>query len=193
VVQRFSRRGPVGGRGARTIEWGRRRIDPWRPGERPAAPREDAPMTDSPKGRAQVGVIGLAVMGSNLARNLAHHGYTVALYNRTTAKTDAVMAEHGDEGDFAPSAELADFVASLEKPRRMIIMVKAGPGTDALIDQLVPLLEPGDIVVDGGNAFFEDTRRREQALREHDLHFVVAGIFGGEVGALERPSIMPGG
>jgi len=143
--------------------------------------------------RAEVGVIGLAVMGSNLARNLAHHGHTVALYNRTTAKTDELVAAHGSEGDFVPSAELGDFVRSLEKPRRMIIMVKAGAGTDAIIDQLVPLLEPGDIVVDGGNAHFEDTRRREHYLREHDLHFVGAGISGGEVGALEGPSIMPGG
>ena len=150
-------------------------------------------MSESTQGKAQIGVIGLAVMGSNLARNLARRGHTVALYNRTTAKTDDLVAEHGSEGDFVASGELADFVASLEKPRRMIIMVKAGPGTDAVIDQLVPLLEPGDIVVDGGNAHFEDTRRREKALREHDLHFVGAGISGGEVGALEGPSIMPGG
>jgi len=150
-------------------------------------------MTQPPQARAQVGVIGLAVMGSNLARNLASRGHTVALYNRTTAKTDDLVAAHGSEGDFVASGELVDFVASLEKPRRMIIMVKAGPGTDAVIDQLVPLLEPGDIVVDGGNAHFEDTRRREKALREHQLHFVGAGISGGEVGALEGPSIMPGG
>ncbi len=142
---------------------------------------------------AQVGVIGMAVMGSNLARNLARHGHRVALFNRTAAKTEAVMAEHGSEGDFRPFFELADFVASLERPRRIIIMVKAGPATDATIDALIPLLEPGDIVVDGGNAFFEDTRRREARLREVGLHFVGAGISGGEVGALEGPSIMPGG
>ena len=142
---------------------------------------------------ANVGVIGMAVMGSNLARNLARNGYSVALYNRTTSRTDAVVAEHGSEGDFRPSAELADFVASLERPRRIIIMVQAGRGTDATIDALVPLLEEGDIVVDGGNAKFQDTRRREAALREHKLHFVGAGISGGEVGALEGPSIMPGG
>ena len=142
---------------------------------------------------ANVGVIGMAVMGSNLARNLAHHGHRVAIYNRTTAKTDAVMAEHGTEGDFRPAVDLPEFVASLEQPRRIIIMVQAGAGTDATIDALVPLLDEGDIVVDGGNAFFEDTRRREKALREHGLHFVGAGISGGEVGALEGPSIMPGG
>ena len=142
---------------------------------------------------AQVGVIGMAVMGSNLARNLAHRGFRVALYNRTAARTDEVIALHGSEGDFAPFHELADFVASLERPRRVILMVKAGGPTDATIDALVPLLEKGDIVVDGGNSFFQDTRRREQRLRDLGLHFVGAGISGGEVGALEGPSIMPGG
>ncbi|MEE6282083.1 NADP-dependent phosphogluconate dehydrogenase [Georgenia sunbinii] len=142
---------------------------------------------------AQIGVIGLAVMGSNLARNLARHGYGVALYNRTTAKTDEVMAAHGDEGAFVPSATLEEFVASLERPRKMIIMVKAGGPTDAVIESLIPLLEEGDIVVDGGNAHYEDTRRREAALRDVGLHFVGAGISGGEEGALNGPSIMPGG
>ena len=142
---------------------------------------------------AQVGVIGMAVMGSNLARNLAHRGFRVALYNRTAARTDEVIALHGSEGDFAPFHELADFVASLERPRRVILMVKAGGPTDATIDALIPLLEKGDIVVDGGNSFFQDTRRREQRLRDLGLHFVGAGISGGEVGALEGPSIMPGG
>ena len=142
---------------------------------------------------AQIGVIGLAVMGSNLARNFARNGYTVALYNRTTAKTDEVVAAHGHEGTFVPSASLEEFVASLERPRKMIIMVKAGGPTDAVIDSLVPLLEEGDIVVDGGNAHYEDTRRREKALREVGLHFVGAGISGGEEGALNGPSIMPGG
>ena len=142
---------------------------------------------------AQVGVIGMAVMGSNLARNLARRGFRVALYNRTAARTDEVIALHGFEGDFVPSHDLADFVASLERPRRVILMVKAGGPTDATIDALVPLLEKGDIVVDGGNSFFQDTRRREQRLRDLGLHFVGAGISGGEVGALEGPSIMPGG
>ena len=142
---------------------------------------------------ANVGVVGMAVMGSNLARNLAHKGHSVAVFNRTASRTDAMIAEHGTEGDFRPAHELADFVASLERPRRIIIMVKAGAPTDATIDALVPLLEEGDIVVDGGNAFFEDTRRREEKLRGLGLHFVGAGISGGEVGALEGPSIMPGG
>jgi len=141
----------------------------------------------------QVGVIGMAVMGSNLARNLARRGFRVALYNRTAARTDEVIALHGFEGDFAPSHDLTDFVASLERPRRVILMVKAGGPTDATIDALIPLLVKGDIVVDGGNSFFQDTRRREQRLRDLGLHFVGAGISGGEVGALEGPSIMPGG
>ena len=143
-------------------------------------------------GSAHVGVIGMAVMGSNLARNLAHHGYHVAIYNRTAAKTLEVAAEFPQEG-FIVAETLEDFVASLEKPRRMILMVKAGAATDATIDQLVPLLEAGDIVVDGGNSFFQDTRRREAQLREVGLHFVGTGISGGEVGALEGPAIMPGG
>ncbi len=142
---------------------------------------------------AQVGVIGMAVMGSSLARNIARHGYRTAIYNRTTSKTDAVIEDHGDEGDFVPASELEEFVASLERPRRIIIMVAAGKGTDATIESLVPLLDQGDIVVDGGNSFYQDTRRREAALREKGLHFVGAGISGGEVGALEGPSIMPGG
>ncbi|WP_324653987.1 NADP-dependent phosphogluconate dehydrogenase [Georgenia sp. H159] len=142
---------------------------------------------------AQIGVIGLAVMGSNLARNLARHGYAVALYNRTTAKTDELVGAYGEEGTFVPSSTLEEFVASLERPRKMIIMVKAGGPTDAVIESLIPLLEEGDIVVDGGNAHYEDTRRREAALRDVGLHFVGAGISGGEEGALNGPSIMPGG
>jgi 6-phosphogluconate dehydrogenase len=142
---------------------------------------------------ANIGVVGLAVMGSNLARNLVRHGHRVALFNRSPERTSALVADHGSEGDFVASESLEDFVASLERPRRVVVMVKAGAGTDAVIDQLVPLLEEGDIVVDGGNAHFEDTRRREAGLREHGLHFVGTGISGGEVGALEGPSIMPGG
>ncbi|MGJ3507081.1 NADP-dependent phosphogluconate dehydrogenase [Enemella sp. A6] len=142
---------------------------------------------------ADVGVMGMAVMGSNLARNFARHGYAVALFNRTQAKTDAVMAEHGGDGDLRPTATVEEFVASLERPRRIVIMVQAGAATDATIESLLPHLEDGDIVVDGGNAHYEDTRRREKYLREKNLHFVGAGISGGEEGALNGPSIMPGG
>jgi 6-phosphogluconate dehydrogenase len=143
--------------------------------------------------QARIGVIGLAVMGSNLARNLARNGHPVALYNRTSAKTKALMDEFGHEGRFVPAETPEELVASLERPRRMVIMVKAGAPTDAVIDQFAALLEPGDVIIDGGNAHFADTQRREAALRERDLHFVGAGISGGEEGALLGPSIMPGG
>ncbi|MDO5677794.1 MAG: NADP-dependent phosphogluconate dehydrogenase [Propionibacteriaceae bacterium] len=142
---------------------------------------------------ASVGVMGMGVMGSNLARNLARNGYRVALWNRSYGPTAEVIAEHGHEGDFVPAEELADFVASLERPRRIILLIKAGGPTDSTIDAVVPFLEAGDIVVDGGNAHFADTRRREEKLRAMGLHFVGAGVSGGEVGALEGPSIMPGG
>ena len=142
---------------------------------------------------AQIGVTGLAVMGSNLARNFARNGYTVALHNRTAAKTHALVDEFGSEGDFIATDSAKDFVAALERPRRLIIMVKAGDPTDAVIAEFAPLLEPGDVIIDGGNAHFADTRRREQQLREQGIHFVGTGISGGEEGALHGPSIMPGG
>ncbi|HEX3490334.1 MAG TPA: NADP-dependent phosphogluconate dehydrogenase [Streptosporangiaceae bacterium] len=142
---------------------------------------------------ADIGVTGLAVMGRNLARNLARHGYAVALHNRSPERTRSLVAEHGDEGTFVPSESMADFVASLRRPRAVIIMVQAGPATDAVINELTPLLDAGDIVVDCGNSHFTDTRRREAALREAGLHFVGCGVSGGEEGALLGPSIMPGG
>ncbi|WP_058234878.1 NADP-dependent phosphogluconate dehydrogenase [Devriesea agamarum] len=147
----------------------------------------------SPANVADIGVTGMAVMGSNLARNLAHKGFNVAIHNRSVAKTEKVMDEHGDEGSFYPSESMDDFVASLQKPRVAIIMVKAGRATDAVIDELASRMEPGDIIVDCGNALFTDTLRREAALREKGLHFVGAGVSGGEEGALNGPSIMPGG
>ena len=142
---------------------------------------------------ADIGVVGMAVMGSNLARNLASRGHTVALYNRTNSRTDQVMSEHGSEGAFVPSHEIDDFVGSLKKPRTAIIMVQAGRGTEAVIQQLAERFEPGDIIVDGGNANFLDTIRREKDLRGLQLNFVGTGISGGEEGALHGPSIMPGG
>jgi 6-phosphogluconate dehydrogenase len=142
---------------------------------------------------ANIGVVGLAVMGSNLARNLAsREGNTVAVYNRTYARTQQLLEEHGDMG-FIGSESIDDFVASLSKPRTAIIMVQAGAGTDAVIGQLADRFEPGDIIVDGGNANFHDTIRRERELRERGLNFVGTGISGGEEGALHGPSIMPGG
>ena len=142
---------------------------------------------------AQIGVTGLAVMGSNIARNFARHGYTVALHNRSVAKTDALLAEHGSEGNFVRSESIEEFLAALERPRRVLIMVKAGEATDAVINELADAMEPGDIIIDGGNALYTDTIRREKAMRERGLHFVGAGISGGEEGALNGPSIMPGG
>jgi 6-phosphogluconate dehydrogenase len=143
--------------------------------------------------RAQIGVTGLAVMGSNIARNFARHGHTVALHNRSVAKTDALIAEHGGDGDFVRTETVEEFVAALQKPRRVLIMVKAGDATDSVIEELASAMEPGDIIIDGGNALYTDTIRREASLRDRGLHFVGAGISGGEEGALNGPSIMPGG
>ncbi|MET0976316.1 MAG: NADP-dependent phosphogluconate dehydrogenase, partial [Leifsonia sp.] len=143
--------------------------------------------------QANIGVVGLAVMGSNLARNLAsREGNTVAVFNRSPEKTQTLLAEHPEAG-FVPATSYGEFAASLTKPRTAIIMVQAGRGTDAVIDALTEVFEPGDIIVDGGNALFTDTIRREKAVRETGINFVGAGISGGEEGALHGPSIMPGG
>ncbi|UUN30487.1 NADP-dependent phosphogluconate dehydrogenase [Streptomyces sp. FIT100] len=144
-------------------------------------------------GTAQIGVTGLAVMGRNLARNFARNGFTVAVHNRTAARTRELIEGFGGEGSFVPAESAEEFVAALERPRRLIIMVKAGDPTDAVIEEFAPLLEPGDVIIDGGNAHFADTRRRERELREDGIHFVGVGISGGEEGALHGPSIMPGG
>jgi 6-phosphogluconate dehydrogenase len=142
---------------------------------------------------AQIGVTGLGVMGRNLARNFARHGYTVALHNRTASRTTDMVNQFGDEGTFVPAQSAQEFVAALERPRRLVIMVNAGEATDAVIDEFAPLLESGDMIIDGGNAHFKDTRRREAKLKEQGLHFVGMGVSGGEEGALNGPSIMPGG
>lgn len=143
--------------------------------------------------QANVGVVGLAAMGASLARNLAHHGNTVAIYNRTPKRTDTLMAQHGNEGAFVPSYTLQDFVDSLIPPRTAIIMVKAGEPTDEMINALADLMQTGDIIVDAGNAYFPDTMRREKEIRARGLHFVGCGVSGGEEGALKGPSMMPGG
>ncbi|RYB94288.1 NADP-dependent phosphogluconate dehydrogenase [Nocardioides oleivorans] len=143
--------------------------------------------------RATIGLTGLATMGRNLARNIARNGHTIAVHNRTTAKMTALVDEFGDEGDFVGCESLEDLVAAIERPRAVVVMVKAGEATDAVIDELVPLLDEGDIVVDAGNAHYRDTLRRQEALKEHDLHFVGMGVSGGEEGALNGPSIMVGG
>lgn len=143
--------------------------------------------------KANIGVVGLAVMGSNLARNLAsREGNRVAIYNRSVEKTNQLTTDH-PEANFIASESIDDFVASLSKPRTAIIMVQAGAGTDAVISQLTERFEKGDIIVDGGNALYTDTMRREKEVSEKGIHFVGAGISGGEEGALKGPSIMPGG
>ena len=149
-------------------------------------------MTDE-HARATIGLTGLATMGRNLARNIARNGHTIAVHNRTTARTTALLDEFGDEGDFVASESLEELVGAIARPRAIVVMVKAGEATDAVIDELVPLLDEDDIVVDAGNAHFVDTVRRQEALAEHGLHFVGMGVSGGEEGALHGPSIMVGG
>src|SRR5688500_4498320 len=148
---------------------------------------------------ADVGLVGLAVMGQNLVLNMADHGFKVAVYNRTTATTEKFVNDNppnvfGDTGGgLVPAADLKDFIASIKRPRRIVILVKAGGPTDAVIDSLVPHLEKGDVVVDGGNAPSTDTIRREKALTDKGLLSVGSGVSGGEEGARFGPSLMPGG
>ena len=142
--------------------------------------------------KPQIGVIGMAVMGKNLALNIESRGYTVAIYNRTGSKTEEVVKEHSDK-HLVPSYTIEDFVASLEKPRRILMMVKAGAGTDAVIKELLPLLDKGDVLIDGGNTFFKDTMRRNAELDKSGINFIGMGTSGGELGALQGPSLMPGG
>jgi 6-phosphogluconate dehydrogenase len=142
---------------------------------------------------SQIGVTGLAVMGANLARNIARRGVPTAVHNRTAAKTEQFMADYGDEGPFTAAGSLEEFVSALERPRRIIVMVKAGPPVDGVIADLAPLLDEGDIVIDAGNSHFADTRRRDRECAERGLRFIGTGVSGGEEGALLGPSIMPGG
>ena len=139
-----------------------------------------------------IGVVGLAVMGRNLALNIESRGYTVAVYNRSREKTDELVAQFPDR-KLVPAHTLEQFVDSLEKPRRILLMVKAGEPTDATIAALKPLLDKGDVLIDGGNTHFTDTIRRNQELAQAGLHFIGAGVSGGEEGALKGPAIMPGG
>lgn len=142
--------------------------------------------------KQQVGVIGLAVMGKNLALNIESRGFTVSVYNRSREKTDALLSESPGK-QLVGTYSIEEFVASLEKPRKILIMVQAGNATDDTINQLLPHLEQGDIIIDGGNAFFPDTQRRNKELQEHGLRFIGTGVSGGEEGALKGPAIMPGG
>ncbi|KGC61761.1 6-phosphogluconate dehydrogenase [Burkholderia mallei] len=137
-------------------------------------------------------MVGLAVMGRNLALNIESRGYAVSVYNRSREKTDELIAEFPDR-KLVPAHTLEAFVASLETPRRILLMVKAGEATDATIAALKPLLDKGDVLIDGGNTHFTDTIRRNQELAQAGLHFIGTGVSGGEEGALRGPSIMPGG
>ncbi|MBJ9987528.1 NADP-dependent phosphogluconate dehydrogenase [Paenibacillus cellulositrophicus] len=142
--------------------------------------------------KQQIGVAGLAVMGKNLALNMESKGFAVALYNRSPEKTKELLAE-AEGKNFVGTFSIEEFVQSLETPRKIMMMVKAGGPTDALIEQLVPHLEEGDILIDGGNAFFPDTERRYRELQAKGIRFIGAGVSGGEEGALKGPAIMPGG
>ena len=144
--------------------------------------------------RSEIGLIGLAVMGQNLALNIADHGFRISVYNRTTETMKAFVESHTDTpGGLKGCATLEELVNSLKRPRKIIVMVKAGSGTDAVIDQLEPLLDEGDIIIDGGNTKWTDTIAREQRLAQHGLRFIGSGISGGEEGARFGPSLMPGG
>ena len=143
---------------------------------------------------SDIGLIGLAVMGQNLALNVADHGFRISVYNRTTSKTQTFVSENPNTpGGLVGTESLEAFVASLKSPRKVIILVKAGTATDAVIDSLVPLMERGDVIIDGGNAKWTDTIRREKELKEKGLLFVGSGVSGGEEGARFGPSLMPGG
>jgi 6-phosphogluconate dehydrogenase len=143
---------------------------------------------------SDIGLVGLAVMGQNLALNIADHGFQISVFNRTTEKTDKFVADNpSTPGGIVGSKTVAEFVKSISKPRKIVLLVKAGPGTDAVIDELTPLLESGDIVIDGGNSLWTDTIRREKAYSEKGLRFIGSGVSGGEEGARYGPSLMPGG
>jgi len=142
---------------------------------------------------ADLGVFGLSTMGANLVRNAARNGFGVALFNRHVARTDELVAEHGAEGRFTAARSVADFTAALAKPRAILIMVQAGKPADDVIEELLPHLEAGDIIIDGGNSLFTDTNRRAKYLEDRHIRFVGMGVSGGEEGALLGPSMMPGG
>ncbi len=142
--------------------------------------------------KQQIGVIGLAVMGKNLALNIESRGYTVSVFNRSASKTEELLVEAKGK-NLVGTFTMEEFVQSLETPRKILIMVQAGAATDATIEQLIPLLSAGDILIDGGNAHFHDTLRRSKLLEEKGLRFIGTGVSGGEEGALKGPAIMPGG
>src|SRR5690349_19679451 len=150
-------------------------------------------MADSGTGKRHVGVVGLAVMGENLALNIERNGFAPAVFNRTRERTDEFLATRGKDKDVLGTFTIEELVASLERPRRILLMVKAGKPVDDVIAQISPLLEDGDILIDGGNSLFTDTERRSRELEAKGLQFVGMGVSGGEEGALWGPSMMPGG
>src|ERR1044072_4010160 len=143
--------------------------------------------------QCDIGLIGLAVMGENLVLNMESKGFSVAVFNRTTAVTKKFEASRGQGKNIQPPATMEEVVKALQRPRKAMIMVKAGAPVDAVIGQLVPLLEEGDVIIDGGNSLFTDTQRRCKDLEGKGIHFVGCGVSGGEEGALKGPSLMPGG
>lgn len=142
--------------------------------------------------KQQIGVVGLAVMGKNLALNIESRGFSVSVYNRSSSKTEEFLQESQGK-NVVGTYSIEEFVQSLETPRKILLMVKAGAATDATIQSLLPHLEKGDILIDGGNTYYKDTQRRNQELAESGIHFIGTGVSGGEEGALKGPSIMPGG
>src|SRR5262245_50846437 len=142
---------------------------------------------------ADIGLIGLAVMGENLVLNMESHGYTVAVYNRTKARVDDFLAGRARGKRIVGCHSVKELVAALKRPRKVMMMVKAGPAVDQVIEEVAPLLDPGDILIDGGNTHYPDTTRRAKALKAKGLLYVGTGVSGGEEGALKGPSIMPGG
>ena len=142
---------------------------------------------------ADIGLIGLAVMGQNLVLNMADHGYRVAVFNRTTRRVDEFVEGPALGMSIVGCHSLEELVQSLERPRKVMLMVKASRVVDDFIEALVPLLEPGDVIIDGGNSYYPDSTRRTRQLRTQGLRFVGTGISGGEEGARHGPSIMPGG
>src|SRR4026208_287481 len=155
-----------------------------------AVGKEDTKMNTN---QCDIGLIGLGVMGENLVLTMESKGFSVAVFNRTTEVTEKFAAERAQGKNIQPTHTLEEFVGALKKPRIAMMMVKAGPPVDSVISQLAPLLEKGDVIIDGGNSLFTDTQRREKEIAEKGIHFVGMGVSGGEEGALKGPSLMPGG